>query len=388
MNIVKDKYTIVVSFDKLLKGMNHKKFYIKYPANIISVPNHLINYMISIILSEVLSWNTNIIYVSELTRKQEESINYHIRLNFKTNRYKRCQKKCSIIKCKNYVDDIIFNDYGPKYVCNGLGRDGILLNLLAKDIYDNTVSVTVKNQYKTVNLFNNKYRIVKKLLDIHKIKDNIIETNYMQRCNYKVIPWWIFNLPLLYINNSNTILVAMSIDECCCFANKTPFRLLTSYKSIKNISDTLNINLSSPFLCISSFLVQKILYLRYPHALHYHLSCMSSTKWCNNCVKCYVRYIYLKYLDYDTTKIGLNCKYSIKECINKLTDIPKFNCIQLYQNNNYHHTIDQNSINLMYDKDKFLDIYLQYGGKLDKIDSNLQLIIENKVCYISSEYWI
>jgi hypothetical protein len=279
---------IKIFIEKKLNFMNANSFYIKYPYKIDNIPYHLLYYMICILLSEIISWNSYIIYVDELTKKEEESINYHIKKNYEANRYKRCMKDKinSIVKSKKYIIEYKFENYGPIFCCNGLGRDGLLLNLLTKEIYNNMESITIKNQYISEELFNEKYKIAKNILEKYDINENIIETNYMKICKYKIIPWWILIIPFLVINKSNIIYMGLSLEEFNSYKKENPCRFLISQLSLKNISDTLNIKLSSPFSCISMPFIQKLLIEKYPDSLEYQLSCMRNKKWCNDCEKC------------------------------------------------------------------------------------------------------
>ena len=295
INTAVNTNSVTFSSSKNIPGTKHSSIYINYEENISRTPKHIFNYMLGILLSEILSWSNEKIVFDSLTKDEAISINNHIRLNHVVNPYGKCKnKKISVVNSSTVVRRPTIKKSGKVLAANGIGKDGILLANILNELKVDFINFTVGNQFKKDSIWQNRIKTVKEFSNSKNIKHTLIATDFF-KLPYKIIPWHIFALPLAYCYGADTILTGLSLgDTKVSTKNKLPIRPNISIFSLKDISYYTGYNITSPFFSITDYGSQKVLFDRYLETVKYQKSCMYDSDYCNRCAKCYGVYLILK----------------------------------------------------------------------------------------------
>lgn len=170
-----------------------------------------------------------------------------------------------------------------------MGKDGMLLAMLVKELGLNQICFTVDGSYDTKRFAAHKSS-TETLYKQEGIKGEWIHTDFVKNLSVlkKCVARMIMGIPLLVHYRSNTLLQAYNIGESTCDINtKIPVRPLTGYFYSGNISKTLGIVSDGVQNGVSLMGSQKILIERYPHVPQFQKSCGHSANWCGQCPKCW-----------------------------------------------------------------------------------------------------
>lgn len=297
--VLKNHKDVVLFLDRPLKGMIQNGIVVTYDVDISRTPKHLLNFMFGMLLSEHLAWNKTDIIFEELTFEEIECINDHIRLNYLSDPYGLVNNsgKISQVTATNIVERDIIKDNGTILVTNGGGKESLAILNIMNELGYPIRSFTVGNQYKTLDLFNERKSIIGSYCHSYSIDVDYINTNYFNN-QYRIIPWWLFALPLAVYYGSSTIAAGLGIVESKVWLdNQIPIRPNQSVFSFNYISKVLGMNIYNPLLSISPYGVQKLLVERYPDTIKYQRSCMKDTPFCGKCKKCYGISQFIKAMD-------------------------------------------------------------------------------------------
>jgi len=286
-----DKH-ITFLWPHFLKHMNRKNLTIVYTEKVIHTPRHLANFMCGIIMSEHFAWNNIPIEFDELTQKEVDCINDHVRLNHASNSYGLVKTKSPVkVSAKKIVEAEEVKNTGPILCSNGMGKDGLLLSLLVKELGFPLKSFIVGNQYIAVSRGEEVWAERKKAM-VGFYKQNNISSLYIKtdfvRNGYKIIPWWLFALPLAHAYGSNTILTALNTpDSKVWVRDNTPIRTNSSVFHFDSISKATGYEINCPFWGLAHYGMQTLLIKRYPDSMKWQRSCMLGFPNCGQCGKCY-----------------------------------------------------------------------------------------------------
>lgn len=281
--------TIRYKLEKEFRFNPWKTFTISYLFDVSKFPMHLANFMVGMLLSEQIGWsNHEVIELGDVTQKELDCINDHVRINFLSNPYKRVYRnKCPIV-IGNIVEEFYEGNEGPVICTNGMGKDGLTTALLVKELGFDQVCYTVGNQYRSKQLWRSRVKTMKSFYKAAKInKVQWVGSSFMRGNKYKIIIWQMFAFPIAWYYKSNTILVGFNLGDCK-LDNKTNFspRPNVNIFSYDLVSKASGINITNPFWCISHYGTQKLLIERYTQFAKYQRSCMRGSTWCGKCGKC------------------------------------------------------------------------------------------------------
>jgi len=320
--------SVKATIDDDIGWVKDRTINIEYGIDVDEVPDHIFNYMFGLLLSEQISWSDGMIVFEELTEKELRSIRAHVHINSYSDPYGRASEGVPRILTEKVANpDMNIGETDLVLSCNGMGKDGIASMLLANEINGSVQGFTVGNQYRNEKLYSERKEAMKGLCNTFSLPQQMyIETDFMKNVRYKIIPWWLFGLPLAYSLGSIDIIAATGL----CYAKKhvTQSKLLRpngSINSLCNISQTIPLNISSVMLPLSTYGCQKLLVERYPEALKYQRSCMHGLPWCLNCEDCYKTSLYLECNGLNPNEIGLlkSSNYSKKLRNKPCNDITK-----------------------------------------------------------------
>jgi len=365
------KHNIKFVLDRKMKYVSSSELNFTYDIDISKTPKHVANYILGILLSEILSWNSGEFIFDELTRPEIDSIRYHVSMNHFSNPYGRISKDPIRVKTMKIVGGDSPKGSGPVLVCNGMGKDGLLVACLGDEITKNIKPFTVGNQYSNLKLWEERKNAMSAFYNTYKMPTaDYIMTNYLRGADYRIIPWWVLGLPLAYAYDSNTIIMGCEIPfSKTKTGSKRLLRPNVSAFSYDSLSKATGIRFSSPTHAVTAYGAQKLLIERYPDALQYQRSCMKGTPWCNNCLECHKTSMYFENAGSDMRKIGL---------------IPSKQFPTKVKNKETNH-ITQDIINKMHRKESGLP----YNDFFEKANSNVFPLLwkGNELSKIFSEHF-
>jgi len=323
----RDSSTIEFGFSHLLtkfSGKTLRPLWIKYDRDIGVAPDHVLNFMIAIILSEHLAWSSHLydkVIFSELTESEISAIQRHINVNHKTNPYGFVTKngKPMTVVCNKIVQDQGMDKKRAVLAGNGMGKDGLTCVSLASEISENVIAFTIGNQYKTEALWQERRAAMSKVYAILSIPNCQIMTNYMSSFGYKIIPWWLFAVPLAYAYGASTILSGLEMP----FSKTNNDNLLPRPNcSLFHLgcvsSGLLDIDFSSVTHALSTLGVQRLLLDRYPKIASFQRSCMTGMPWCYACGTCHNVYTLIKAVGHNPGIVGINKRPRNRDVLNPL----------------------------------------------------------------------
>lgn len=303
--ISKNKISFIL--DKPMRFLGKTKINFTYDTDISKTPEHVANYMLGILLSEHFSWNSGTIKFGELTWKEVESIRYHVKMNEHADPYGRVAGKPIRIITNELVSNDKPNGTGPILVGNGMGKDGLATACIGNELTGNIQPFTVGNQYSNSQIWEERKEAMNGFTKTFNMPGTrFIMTDYLQGVGYKIIPWWIMGLPLMYAFDSDIMLVGSDMAYSKTKKNtKELLRPNISIFSLDSLSKATGMTVSSPTNPLSACGVQKLLARRYIEVIPFQRSCMRGIPWCRKCEDCYKTALYMENAKMDSEKVGV-----------------------------------------------------------------------------------
>jgi len=373
------KNAIQWSWDAKLRYTRGSTFSTSYKVDVSKTPKHLANYMAGLILSEIIAWNGVDVIFDELTRAEVASINDFVRTSYNEDHFKRVIKgrKCPVVKAKNIVEPYKFKTDGPVLCANGMGKDGLLLAMMVKEIGRKQLCFTVDGSYPTERFEKHKTS-TNQFYKQENIKAEWINTTFIECARpHKCVARMIMGLPLLIYYNSNTILQAFNIGECTVRATtRLPIRPVAGIAYCNNIAKTLNIVSDAVQSGVTMMGSQKTIIERYPQVIKYQRSCMRADRWCGNCVKCYSTPLLTTAAGHDPEKLGLyhlkdpglSVRYWKTKSNNAIETITYLECVKKVKGQPYAKWVDginEDALKVSWESDKIGKIFKEHLTSYD-----------------------
>jgi len=309
--------------DGRIPGVLKDEWSITYPPDVdlTVVPRELLWMMYALMTSEFFAWTSkiNVVLPEKLDERFLKWWRGVLEINHKANPYER---NLSTDSNFSFVNGKTEAGYSPNYspnrrqtypriACmNGMGKDALCQMAVVKELTQEPIlAVTVENPW----LFS-KIRIFKKLREACKILEQedihplFISSSINQSFAFKIIPWYIFSLPLVYIYNMEMCYFAEELDFNKYF-NGVPIKPNTSVTLLEAINKLMRdldygIEFRSGIVPLSSFGTQKLLVERYPEFQKHQFSCMNRYPPCSRCMKCQSHMAYIAICGEDYRDFG------------------------------------------------------------------------------------
>ena len=304
------KYTVNYTWNRKLKGIKGNNLFFTFESDIYRVPEHVFNFMFGIFLMDSLVFTGKEISFSELTDGEELHLKNILKLNHES---KGCagrshNKNMPSIHLRARATADPPPDTNQIICANGLGKDGLNVSLLTKEMGYAPFCYTLINQYwRNQDVWWERLNTIIKFYKEEKIDHTFINTNFfhIQKKQSGHYPYAV-GLVLAYLKDTNVILDGIQIHS-----NKTRLSDGTFYCPgethvvFDQVTRATGITLSSPLRAISNFGAQKLLADKWSQYLKYQRSCMFGFPWCGKCSKCNRKALYLKLLGVDHISLGL-----------------------------------------------------------------------------------
>ena len=304
------KDIVIYTWNKKLRGIKGNSLYFIFEDDLGGVPEHVLNFMFGVFMMDSLVFTGEDIHFSELTELEDFTLNNILKLNHKS---KGCAGKSANRKMPQAYSQYQPTAWPPnndnEVICaNGLGKDGLNVALLTKEMDYTPFCYTVINQYrKNLKVSDERFKTVDKFYKDEKIDHTFIRTNFFKiKSGTLGFYPYIVGVPLAYLRNTNVILDGIQIHN-----NKTRMSDGSfycpgeTYVVFNEVTRGTGITLSSPLRPISNYGSQKLLADKWPQYLKYQRSCMFGMPWCGKCTKCNRKALYLEVLGIDHVSLGL-----------------------------------------------------------------------------------
>jgi len=302
------------TWNKRLMGIRGKTLNFLFEFDIRGIPEHLFNFMFGVFMMDSLVFTGDTLGLSDLTKDEELCLNNILKLNHKSNGCagRAHNDKASLIYSKDQSSAFPPSLDNEIICANGLGKDGLNLALLTKEMGYIPFCFTVINQYwKNQKVWHERIETMNKFYKEEEIDHTLIKTNFfkIRKAPIGFYPY-IIGLPLAYLRNTNVILDGIQIHN-----NKTRISDGSfycpgeTYFVFNQVTKATKITTSSSLRGLSNYGSQKLLAERWPQHLKYQRSCMFGLPWCGKCSKCNRKALYLEDLGIDYASLGLP-KYS------------------------------------------------------------------------------
>lgn len=305
--------------DGKIPGVLKNDWSIEYPlyVDLTTIPRELLWMMYALMTSEFFAWTSKITIV--LPEKLDERFlkwwKGVLEINHKANPYNRNLSADSDFSFVNGKDEV---GYLPnrrrsriEVACmNGMGKDALAQMAVVKELTQEPIlAVTVEHSWMFP-----KIRTFKKLgeacktLEQYDISPVFLSSRIDQSFDFKIIPWYIFSLPLLYVSNVRICYHAEELDFNK-YLNGVPIKPNTSVVLLEAINKLMtelghNIEFRSGTVPLSSFGTQKLLIERYPEFQKLQFSCMDRYPPCSRCMTCQCRMAYIAICGRDYRDFG------------------------------------------------------------------------------------
>ena len=304
------KYT----WNKRLKGLKGKTLWVEYDVDTSNMPRHLANFMFGLIVADPLSWENDTIVFDELTKEGLGCLQdflemyYHSKggggLTHDWGRYFPKVHGASFGATK-LVESDQREDNGPILCANGLGKDGLTISSMTKELGFDMRCFFVDGQF-TEKVMVDRLDTMNKYYNMREIESNIIKTNFFKiKGKWTGFNAYFFGIPLAYHYDSEAILAGVSVHQ-----NNTQIGSTNIYSpgesmfGFNYVTKGSGIPTSSPVRSLSLYGVQKLLLDRYRDVLKYQRTCGLGSPWCNECAKCYRQHLWMAAYGIETTSIG------------------------------------------------------------------------------------
>lgn len=364
------KYTVDYTWDKRLYGIKGNSLFFNFESDISRVPEHVFNFMFGVFLMDSLVFTGRELSFSELTDGEELHLNNILKLNHESNGCagRTQNKNMPRIRLRARATADPPPDTNQIICANGLGKDGLNVALLTKEMEYAPFCYTLINQYwRNEKLWWERYNTISKFYKEEHIDHTFINTNFfhIKKSPIGHYPYAV-GLVLAYLKDTNVILDGIQIHN-----NKTRLSDETFYCPgethivFDQVTRATGITLSSPLRAISNFGAQKLLAEKWTQYLKYQRSCMFGFPWCGECPKCNRKALYLKLLGIDHKSLGLpDFNYdklklgsygpvgdSVKQCLAKLEGEPYDTWIE---------GANENALSEIWNGDKLRDILSEH----------------------------
>ena len=360
------KNKVTYSWNKKLVAVRGKKLHFMFESDISGIPYHLFNFMFGVFMMDPIVFTGDYLEFNDLTEDEELHLNNILRLNHDS-------KGCGG-RSQNDISPRIYaksqSEASPpshdnEIICaNGMGKDGLNVALLTKEMGYSPFCFTIINQYwRNRKIWPERHASITKFYKEENIEHTFIETNFwkIKKKDFGFYPY-VVGLPLAYLRNTNVILDGIQIHN-----NKTRISDDSfycpgeTYIVFNQVTEATKITMSSPLRGLSNYGSQKLLAERWPQHLKYQRSCMYGFPWCGQCSKCNRKALYLEDLGIDYLSLGLP-KYSheklkldsygpvndsVRKIISKLKGYPY---------NNWIEGANEYALELIWNGDKIRDI--------------------------------
>jgi len=258
------------SWDRRIRGIKGKSLYFIFESDITGIPEHVFNFMFGVFMMDGLVYSGARLGVSELTEAEELHLNNILRLNYQSHgcagrayndeapmAYSRSQPTA---QPPAHDNDVI--------CANGMGKDGLNVALLTKEMGYNPFCFTVINQYwRDRGLWPERHESIMKFYKEEKIDHTFIKTNFFQiKKNPIGFYPYVLGLPLAYIRNTNIIQDGIQLHS-----NKTRLSDGSFYCPgethvvFNQVTRATGITVSSPLRGISNYGSEKLLFDKWPN---------------------------------------------------------------------------------------------------------------------------
>jgi len=301
---------VTYTWNKKLRGIKGNSLYFIFEDDLRGIPEHVLNFMFGVFMMDPLIYTGDTVDLSELTENEEIHLNNILRMNDESNGCAgRSHSENTPRVYPRYQSIAIPPSQDNEIICaNGLGKDGLNVALLTKEMGYIPFCYTVINQYRrNRKVARDRFDTVDKFYKEEDIDHTFIRTNFFKIKSGTIGFYpYVVGLPLAYLRNTNVILDGIQIHN-----NKTRISDGSfycpgeTYVVFNEVTRGTGINLSSPLRPISNYGSQKLLADKWPQYLKYQRSCMFGMPWCGKCTKCNRKALYLEVLGIDHVSLGL-----------------------------------------------------------------------------------
>jgi len=338
---------VYYKWDKRIKGIKGKSLYFLFESDLSGIPEHVFNFMFGVFMMDGLTYTGQTLGLTELSEAEELHLNNILRINHRS-------RGCAGRAHNNKAPGIYARDqpralppsHDNDIICaNGMGKDGLNVALLTKEMGYSPFCFTLINQYwRNSKLWPERYDSIMEFYREEDIDQTFIKTNFF-KIKSEAIGFYPYavGLPLAYLKNTNVIQDGIQIHS-----NKTRLSDGSFYCPgethvvFDQFSRGTGITLSSPLRAISNFGSEKLLFDKWPRHIKYQRSCMFGFPWCGECSKCNRKSLYMELLGFDHDSIGLPhyvydkvkldsymaVDRSVKQVLNKINGQPYENWIE------------------------------------------------------------
>ena len=211
------------------------------------------------------------------------------------------------IKINNLSENI--DDF--EFVCmNGMGKDALVQMAMLRELTQEPIlAVTVDNSwlFQKKNMFKKLVELSENLkeYDIHPC---IVSSQIKESFDFKIVPWQIFSIPLLYLHNVKTCYWAIEFpfNKCINGIPVKPNATVILLESINNLLKDLGyeFEFKSGVLPLTTFGTMKLLIERYPKFQKFQYSCMYRYPPCSRGLKCQSQMAYITLCGRDYRELG------------------------------------------------------------------------------------
>jgi len=305
------------SWDKRIRGLKGNSLWMEYDVDISTMPRYLANMMFGLIACDPFSWENRTVVFDELSLEGLECLNNFLKMYFHSKGaggllYKYGDNFPKVPSASIRANELVVSDQrednGPILCANGLGKDGITISSMTKELgfdmrcvfLDGQLTRKVRNHH--LNAMNEYYKM-------RSIESNIIKTNFYQikRSWTGSYPYF-YLIPLAHHYGSEVILSGTSLHQNKTWKNSEHPAIYSPGESsfaFNYATKGSGVTFSSPNRSLSLYGVQKLLLDRYPETSKYQRSCMHGSPWCNSCQKCYRHHLWYAAYGNETTSIEL-----------------------------------------------------------------------------------
>lgn len=285
--------------------------WIRYPVDISEVPEHLAYFAFMVGFQDLLCFRGGTILVPELTEAETRMLRVMMKRVWHSHgcagrvREYDVAGKPPVILPDRFVEPTNYDDTGGVVCCNGMGKDGMDITLLAKRLGYTPHTFTLLNQYRTEELLEDRLEANNTWHRKEGLSPGYAETNFWDIVNKKegrfnrhrqFTGFYPYAYALVYASalNASTVLDGIQIHtnkwSICDGHLYCPGETIFHFH---DVSKATGITLSSPLRPLSNYGAQRLLAYLYPEYLRYQRSCMYDIPWCCECPKCNRKALYL-----------------------------------------------------------------------------------------------
>ena len=149
-----EKNMVTYKWNNKLKGIKGNSLYFIFESDISGIPEHVFNFMFGVIMMDPIVYTRSNLWLTELTEAEELHLNNILKLNHQSN---GCAGRGYLFGKGYYEAPRIYTKsythafpplHSNEIICaNGLGKDGLNVALLTKEMGYPPFCFTVINQY-------------------------------------------------------------------------------------------------------------------------------------------------------------------------------------------------------------------------------------------------